>query len=277
MELPTEIWKEIVSYNVKETIQDKIRNETDTYKLLHYRSKIINQLDKVVFYKKSSLHKYDIIKINSLCCNTSSFAIIMSKEKRDTKDFTIKIINLIKSPINTKYGYFEPKYISVNWFDAEISLYYNDVEVIQTKNDIIEHNRKIANTLKVNDIIEYTPFLFIPTRMNRMYYGRVLSRYRTTIKIEFIDDLNYCFDGKKHIDTKQVLKKLEFNKLYDDGLVELYNLIINRFKKELIDELKLNLNTPPSIIKNSIVKQSIRLAHKRKLNKCLSHLVLYDD
>lgn len=277
MELPTEIWKEIVSYNVKETIHDKIQNETDTYKLIEYRSIIFNRINNLVFNKKSSLHKYDIIKINNLCCKCSYFAIIMSKEKRDTKDYTIKIINLIKSHINTKYGYFEPKYISVNWFDAEISLTQNDVKVIQTKNDIIEHNRKIANTLKVNDIIEYTPFLFIPTRTNKMYYGRVLSRYRTTIKIEFIDDMNYCFDGKKQIDTKQVLRKLEFNKLYDDGLVEFYNLIINRFKKELIDELKLNLNTPPSIIKNSFVKQSIRLAHKRKLNKCLSHLVFYDD
>lgn len=274
MELPTEIWKEIVSYNVKETIHDKIQNETDTYKLIEYRSKIFNRIDKLVFNKKSSLHKHDIIKINNLFCKCSYFAIIMSKEKRDTKYHTIKIINLIKSPINTKYGYFEPKYISVNWFDAEISLTQNDIEVIQTKNDIIENNRKIANTLKVNDIIEYTPFLFIPTRMNRMYYGRVLSRYRTTIKIEFIDDMNYCLDGTKNIDTKQVLRKLDFNKLYDDGLVELYNLIISRFKKELIDELKLNLNTPPSIIKNSFVKQSIRIAHKRKLNKCLNIILV---
>ena len=53
MELPTEIWKEIVSYNVKETIHDKIQNETDTYKLIEYRNNIFNRIDKLVFNKKS--------------------------------------------------------------------------------------------------------------------------------------------------------------------------------------------------------------------------------
>tara|TARA_R110000803_G_scaffold198906_1_gene262787 strand:+ start:46 stop:879 length:834 start_codon:yes stop_codon:yes gene_type:complete len=270
MELPTEIWREIVSYNC-ESVYDCMKKEKDLIKLQNYAVCAKRTHDKIIFEIKQKIKLHDIIKITQkkntkwYSCIDGKYGIVCSREKRDTNHDTIKILELNKCKINGRFGFWElPLDQSTifnnysyyhNWYNREINLSVYDIEILQSKNDIINHNRLIASSLKYDDVIEYVPCLFCPHRHRRTLYARVNSKDRTKLKIEELDELNNVFGDENIIDTKCIVRKLKIDEFNDCGLNHFHYL----FHKRNLNKCLIKLNSKIIGIKNKQLHENIKM------------------
>ena len=220
MELPTEIWKEIMTY-CDNSVNNQIK-EMSFQDLLETSKNTDTQIQDRLVEMKSKLNCYDIIKFKRTRCPEVPYAYAMVISKaNDTRGgrFTIKVIMLTPSTKNTQYGYYKQIHYD---YVVQTILYLSDItfEIVSHFKDTIDANKRIAKSVKVGDVVEITPSLFTCyCRHDCLHYGVVSTKYSyNTIEVQMINYLFNDYGNRKvvlenyaKINTKNVLKRINLD------------------------------------------------------------------
>ena len=230
MELPSDVWREILTY-CNNSIEHQ-KNEMDLEQLKDTSKQIDSEISKRVYEIKRNLNVYDIVKVKRLYVNIDSeYAMIVSKAKDTSNPFTIRVVMLTPCAKNTQYGYYK----ATNQHYPSISRIYLmnvKMEVVKHYKDTISSNKLIAKSLKVNDVCEITPMLFLSgCTYNCRHYARVVKIHSyNRIGLQLIiqhydDDGNRCIVMQNYItlNTKNILKIIDLNDETDQREYQINN------------------------------------------------------
>lgn len=214
MELPNEIWEIIVKQSIKsnsEFIKDK--NLDELYELEY---EIKEKRKKMYDAIKSKLNKYDIIKITHKTDKNAYNCDLLITNLKLISDDKISVANLNKCNKKCIFGNYE----SGDIFNYQVDLNNVDIEVISTLADRNKENIKIANSLKIGDIVVYSNYTSAEWVKHRSRYIDLSSfengfcysvvENKTTEKI-IIKNYSPFNRDKEYINKNIVLKKLNFN------------------------------------------------------------------
>ena len=233
MELPNEIWEIIVKQSKKsnkEFIKDK--NLDELFKLEY---EINEQKNKIYDAIKKQLNKYDIIKVthktdkNAYKCDLLITNLILNNKNK------ISVANLNKCNKKCIFG----KYKSGDIFNFQVDLNNVDIEVISTLADRQNENIKIANSLKIGDIVVYSKYTSTEWVKHRSRYID-LSSFENSLSYAIIKDI-----------TPQYII-INFNVTIRDGLFVVglknganryinKNVVLNKFNFNDNEELYMKL------------------------------------
>lgn len=239
MELPTEIWKHILTYcdnsvehQIKEmSIEDLQKTIRETSREVRSR---LNQM-------KSKINCYDIIKFKRHKCPEvpEAYAFIISKAK-DNIPYTIRVIIMTPSDKNTQFGFYKP--IDAHYLFMT-KLYLGDItfDVDSHYKDIINANKLIAKSTKVGDVVEITPSLFTSgCAYDCIHYGVVSTKYSyNTIEVQIVKILFNDYGHFKMVleqyvkmNTKNILKHINL-----DDETDIHDFKINNYKQYIKEYL----------------------------------------
>ena len=257
VELPTEIWSEILSYcdnNVEKQIAEMKLDQ-----LKDLSKKADNEIIKRLVRTKCEINCYDIITLKRLNSPNveEDYAMVVSKANEKFNPLTIMVIILVPSNKNTQYGFYKAKnqhFVAI----SRVYLYNAEMTLVKHHKETINNNKLIASSLKVNDVVEITKSLFTSCCSDTCrHYGLVkqIWSYNTIeivmIKTKYdINDNSYiCFEGYKKINTKNVLKQIDLTDLEDEVDYQLNDdkpILASKIKhlEKFVDVVNLMKETP---------------------------------
>ena len=186
MELPSEIWGEIVK-NSKKTLDDYISEIDDTLYIKEIVDKLWEKRRQLWCVKKSSFRVGDIVKD----IKNNLYVVVYINYKSD--DPTVKLSKVIKSENWSIYGYYTEN-ADIHWKNVTW------LELFEKRTDIDIQLDTYIQSLKVGDTIKYN-------HMKSETYGYeivIKTGIIKTINIKSIT-LNCPFFGSKRISKKNVL------------------------------------------------------------------------
>tara|TARA_R110000822_G_scaffold32942_3_gene94317 strand:- start:68 stop:859 length:792 start_codon:yes stop_codon:yes gene_type:complete len=241
MELPSDIWKEILTY-CNNSVEHQIKEMSfeNLQKTIRETSgEITSRLEEM----KSKINCYDIIKFKRRKCPEvpEAYAFVLSKA-RDNIPYTLRVIIMTPSDKNTQFGYYKP--INTHYIFMT-KLYLDEItfDIDSHFKDIINANKLIAKSTKVGDVVEITPSLFTSgCRYDCIHYGVVSTKYSyntievQTIRLLFNDyivgDKRIVFEGYMKMNTKNILKHINL-----DDETDINDFKINNYKQHIKDNL----------------------------------------
>jgi len=206
MELPTDIWSEILTYT-----DNSIRNqlyEMNINELIDTQSTIRSLINIRCNQLKSQLKCNDVIKISITdglgITEYHKYAIITSLAYINNRPNSIRVICGLLCDTNTNLGNFETN----NYITEIIDLERWSVKVIHRACDVINNNREIAKQTEKYDVIEFTQDLFIKQHIHTpRQYAIVIKKIKNNTII-IISSFNLCI---YKISTKDVLNIVDLN------------------------------------------------------------------
>lgn len=213
MELPNEIWDIIVKQSIKSN--SEFIKDMSIYELYELEYEIKEKRKKIYDTIKKQLNKYDIIKVthktdkNAYKCDL----LIINLNLNNSNE--ISVANLNKSNKKCIFG----NYKNGDIFNFQIDLNNVDIEVISSLADRNKENIKIANSLKIGDIVVYSKYTSAEWVKYRSRYND-LSSFKNSFVYRVVEDItpqyiiiqnNTPFNkDKQYINKNIVLKKLNF-------------------------------------------------------------------
>ena len=185
MELPTEIWTEILSY-CDTPINHRLK-QLDIPALQSVVRHSHNEINNRVNDIKKNFKIYDVVRIESKEDeNDVEYGIIQTLSKNSHSNY-IKCLLLKPSYQNSWCGYYTPKHILHSF---HISLTKNNIYLQDRAVDVIKHNKWIASRANVGDVIEITPLLF---KLSDTPRSRHFAMVRHKISPNHIEVQEICF------------------------------------------------------------------------------------
>lgn len=234
MDIPNEIWSDILSYT-DNSIDGKI-NKMSIDELTETSNKISLELFDRINELKSNFMCNDIIEIQNKKCGCKDLAVIKSLSFNKNHPHTIKVLFILRTNRNTNFGKYRIEGLAK---PHRICLVYNNIRLIQSCNDIIKNNKLIASQTKEYDVIEISNKLFEYDDCDwYRYYGLVKRKLSTNHiivqRIFFgIDsesrDVYINLEDTWKINTKQVLKIIDL----EDADTELDGVVFNILKQKI--------------------------------------------
>jgi len=241
MELPTDIWREILSYTDK-NIDGKIK-EMSINELTETSTKVSLELFDRTLQIKSKFMCNDVIEIESKSCGCKNFAVIKSLAYNENHPTTIKVFYVRPTNRNTNFGMFRLDARPV----GRVCLVLNNIKLIQSSLDIISNNKLIASQTKEYDVVQISNKLFDCEDHNDWYryYGLIKNKIsknhiivqRVLFGIEEVSRQPYInLEDCWRINTRQVLKIIDL----DRPDTELDGVVFNILKQKIEFQKQLN-------------------------------------
>ena len=216
MDIPTDIWREILTYadnsihnKLYEMNIDELKDTKQFIRILISRR--CNQI-------KSQLNCDDVVKITKKEADyvIIKYAIIKSLSFQSTHSIKIYYLQPVKP--NATFGNF--KLITPR--AEQLCLTDCNIEVIQKAKDVITNNKAIAEQTNKYDIVEVSLKLFdIKDCGYIKYYAIVIKKIsKNTIKVQ--PTYGYRLLDCININTKQVLKIVDLNNIVSANEQELF-------------------------------------------------------
>ncbi len=187
MELPSEIWKEIISY-CDTPINHRLKqlDICSLQKVIRYSN---NEINIRVNDIKNKFKIYDVVRIESKeeDENDIEYGMIQTLRTNHSLPNSIKMVMLKPSQTNSWCGYYKQKYIL---YPFDISLIKYNIYIEDRAVDVIKHNKWIASRANVGDVIEITPLLFkLSDEPRSRHFGMV----RDKLSPNYIEVQEICF------------------------------------------------------------------------------------
>ena len=233
MELPNEIWEIIVKQSIKSN--SEFIKDMSIYELYTLEYEIKEKRKKIYDTMKSKLNKYDIIKVTHKTDRNSYNCDLLITNLKLISEDKISVANLNKCNKKCIFG----KYKSGDIFNFQVDLNNVDIEVINTLTDRNKENIKIANSLKIGDIVVYSKYTSTEWVKHRSRYID-LSSFENSLSYAIIKDI-----------TPQYII-INFNVTIRDGLFVVglknganryinKNVVLNKFNFNDNEELYMKL------------------------------------
>jgi hypothetical protein len=264
MELPNEIWCEIVKQSKK--TNDDLLDEMNIDQLKELELMIEKKKSKIYDNIKSKIDKYDVIELHYKKDNWVADCVVLDTNLKSSN--FIKVCELVNGNKKTIFGRYE--------IGARTNTFINlDNYNFKIKNKL-EHrcreNINIANKLKIGDVFCYSMLTCAEWCKNKSRMDLPMGDFERYINYGVVEDItaykiriiNYYRTDQnalkwdridKYIDKNLVLKKIE----YDD---EPY--IYNREKSKFMFKCILQININKTDIIN---KDYFKHINKKKLIK----------
>ena len=182
MELPNEIWEIIVKQSIKSNYE--FIKDMSIYELYTLEYEIKEKRKKIYDTMKSKLNKYDIIKVtHKTDRNAYNCDLLITNLKLISED-KISVANLNKCNKKCIFG----NYKSGDIFNFQVDLNNVDIEVINTLTDRNKENIKIANSLKIGDIVVYSNYTSAEWVRHKSNYFD-LSSFENSLSYAIIKDI----------------------------------------------------------------------------------------
>tara|TARA_R110000796_G_scaffold234247_1_gene352858 strand:+ start:632 stop:1372 length:741 start_codon:yes stop_codon:yes gene_type:complete len=239
MDLPQEIWKEILSYT-DNTIDGKIK-KMSIDELAETSTKISLELFDRTLIIKSKFKCNDIVEIENKENGCKVFAVVKSLSFNKNHPHTIKVLFVIPTIRNSNFGKYRIEALAT---PHRICLVYNHIRLIQRCNDIINNNKLIASITKEYDVVEISNKLFDDDNDWYRYYGLVKTQnYTNHIIVQRIffgienssRDVYVNLEDSWKINTRQVLKIIDL----ENPDTELDGVVFNILKQKIIHQKQL--------------------------------------
>ncbi len=237
MDLPNEIWKDILSYT-DNTIDGKIK-KMSIDELTETSTKISLELFDRTLIIKSKFMCNDIVEIQNKECGCKDFAVIKSLSYNKNHPHTIKVLIVRPTIRNSNFGKYRIEALAK---PQRICLVYNNIRLIQSCNDIINNNKLIASQTKEYDVVEISNKLFERDDNDwYRYYGLVKRKISTNHiivqRIFFgIEDSSrevyINLEDSWKINTRQVLKIIDL----ENPDSELDGVVFRILKQKIIHQ-----------------------------------------
>jgi len=223
MELPNDIWEEIVKQS-KKTNDDIVAGLT-LKELRTLEIVIAERKTKMYNAIKSKIDRYDIIEVFDDNNKYVMDCVVIDKIAK--RECCIRVIRLINGNKKTIFG----NYLNGNMYNEDLCLFTYNIKIKSKIQDRCRENINIANKLRVGDVFVYSLYTGAEwVRMrNRIYemgtfegglrYGVVNEITPNKIVMENyykISDIDNIVGSGKYIDKNKILNKVE----YDDNEVE---------------------------------------------------------
>lgn len=265
MELPNDIWNEIVKQS-KKTNNDIVAGLT-LKELRMLEIVIAERKTKMYNAIKSKLDKYDIIEVYDDNNKYVMDCVVVNKNTK--KECCIDVIQLVNGSNKTIFG----NYLHGNSYNIHLCLTKYNIKIKNKIQDRCRENINIANKLKVGDVIcyslytgaEWCKFRHIYEDMTTFKDGIIydvvcgITRDKIIIKKYYTNDNGIVIKSKRYVNKNVVLNKVD----YDDNAVEYI-----RYKKKLLFESILEIaiiNDITQYFKDVNKKQIIKLQKRLKI------------
>jgi hypothetical protein len=266
MELPNDIWEEIVKQSKK--TNDDIVADMNLEQLRTLEMVIAERKTKMYDEIKSKIDKYDIIEvIDEDGKNVMDFVVIDKIAKREC---CIKVIQLINGNKKTIFG----NYLNGNIYNSNLCLITYNIKIKSKYVDRHGENINIANKLKIGDVFCYSLYTgaeWVKMR-KRIYemntfedglkYGVVndiTPNKIVMIKYHKISNTDNIVRSKKYVSKNMVLNKIN----YENNEVEFIRCKKLFGYRYILDIDKINDNN--DYFENVNKKQLIKLQKRLKI------------
>lgn len=182
MELPNEIWEIIVKQSIKSNYE--FIKDMSIYELYTLEYEIKEKRKKIYDTMKSKLNKYDIIKVTHKTDKNAYKCNLLITNLKLISDDKISVANLNKCNKKCIFG----NYKSGDIFNFQVDLNNVDIEVISTLTDRNKENIKIANSLKIGDIVVYSKYTSAEWVRHKSNYFD-LSSFENSLSYAIIKDI----------------------------------------------------------------------------------------
>ena len=241
MDLPNEIWSDILSYT-DGSINGKIK-KMSIDELTETSTKISLELFDRTSEIKSNFMCNDIIEIQNKKCGCKDMAVIKSLSFNKNHPHSIRVCFVRPTNRNTNFGKYRIETLAKQLY---ICLINNNIRLIQSCNDIINNNKLIASQTKKYDVVEISNKLFDCDYNDwYRYYGliksKISSNHIIVQRVFFgIDDITrkpyINLEDCWKINTRQVLKIIDL----ENACTELDGIIFNILKQKITFQKQIN-------------------------------------
>ena len=278
MELPNDIWNEIVKQSKK--TNDDIIADMDLKELRKLEIVIAERKTKLFNDIKSKIDKYDVLEVFDNNNNYVMDCVVINKISN--RESCIRISVLRNGNKKTIFG----NYLNGDMYNQDLSLTAYNIKIKSKLEHRCRENINIANKLKVGDVFSYSLYTgYEWCRMRRninemrtfeefVKYGVVnkITPYKigivNFIRIQNTDNVIKCI---KYIDKNKILNKID----YEDNEVEFINL-----KKKFMFVCMLEIDKIDDIneyFNNVNKKLLIKIQKRLKIRKNNEYLGKYKD
>ena len=266
MELPNDIWNEIVKQSKK--TNDDIVAELTLKELRMLEIVIAERKTKMYNAIKSKLNKYDIIEVFD--DNNKYIMDCVVIDKIAKRECCIRVCELKNGNKKTIFG----NYLNGNMNNEDLCLFTYNIKIKSKYIDRCRENINIANKLKVGDVFVYSLYTGYEwcKMKNRIYemeffedgikYGVVNDITPNKIVMVYYSKTSNTSDiisGLRYIDKNKILNKVD----YDDNEVEFIRMKKKFMFMSMLEIDKINDNK--IYFENVNKKQLIKIQKRLKI------------